>query len=191
MSSTSVHAGMLQRHEDARCGCPRSRKASLGRGSRSRRTPCGRSPHRGQVHGRVPHRRLHALGQGPRGIVPGDPRSRGRGRRRRRRPRRHVIEEGRPRHSALRAGVSSVRLLHVGQDQPVPGDPQHAGRGPHARRQQSVFDRRREAVPLHGHVDVRQPHGGAGDRRRQGSRGRSVSTRSATSAAASPRASAR
>ena len=44
----------------------------------------------------------------------------------------------------------------------------------------------RQDLPLHGLLDVRQPHGAAGDRGGEGPPGRARSTRSATSAAASP-----
>ena len=83
-------------------------------------------------------------------------------------------EEGRSRHPALHARVPAVRVLPEPQDQSVPGDPRDAGPGPDAGRHQPLLDRRQEAPPLHGHVDLRELHGAAGDRGREDPRGRAV-----------------
>ena len=106
--------------------------------------------------------------------VSGHPRARGRGHRRRRRARRHQREEGRPRHPALHARVPAMPLVPVAQDQPVHGDPRHAGPGRDAGRHVALLARRQEAAPLHGHLDVRQPHGAARDRGGQNPRGRAL-----------------
>ena len=71
--------------------------------------------------------------------VPGDPRPRGRRHRRRRRPRRHLGEEGRPRHSALHAGMPPVQVLPVAQDQSVHRDPRHPGQGRDAGRHHALL----------------------------------------------------
>ena len=55
--------------------------------------------------------------------------------------RRHQPEEGRPRHSALHAGMPAVRILPVAQDQSVRGDPRDAGQGRDAGRHQPVPQR--------------------------------------------------
>ena len=116
-------------------------------------------------------------GADPEGLFPGDSRPRGRGNRARDRRRRDDAEGRRPRHSALHAGMPQLQNLPVAALQPVHGDPRNAGQGRHARRLQPLFlrgDRRQAAVPLHGLLDLRQFHGAAGDRARQGARGRAV-----------------
>ena len=87
---------------------------------------------------------------------------------------RQVGEAGRPRHPALHARMPGMRVLPQPQDQPLPDDPRDPGPGPDARRHQPLFAERQDAVPLHGHVDLRQLHRAAGDRGRQGARGRAV-----------------
>ena len=84
------------------------------------------------------------------------------------------LKTGRPRDPAVHARMPRVRVLPQSEDQPLPGDPQHAGPGPDAGRQQPVFHRRQAAASLHGHVDVRAVHGGAGDRAGEDSRGRAL-----------------
>ena len=102
-----------------------------------------------------------------------------------------TLKQGRPRHSALHAGVPAVQVLPVAQDQPVPADPRHAGQGPDARRQLALLARRQAAAALHGHAHLRQPHRRARRSRWRRSATTRPSTWSATSAAASPPASAR
>ena len=85
----------------------------------------------------------------------------------------------------------AVPLVPVAQDQPLHRDPRHAGPGPDAGRHLALLARRQEAAPLHGLLDLRELHRAARDRGRESPRGRARSTRSATSAAASPPASAR
>ena len=70
--------------------------------------------------------------------------------------------------------MPAVQIVPVGQDQSVHRDPRHPGPGGDAGRDQPVLARRGEAVPLYGHVDLRQLQRHAGDRGRQGPRGRSV-----------------
>ena len=116
-------------------------------------------------------------GADPGGAVSRRARPRGRGNRARDRPWRDDAEGRRPRHSALHAGVPQLQDLPVAALQPVHGDPRNAGQGGHARRLQPLFlrgDRRQAAVPLHGLLDLRQFHGAAGNRARQGARGRAV-----------------
>ncbi len=50
-------------------------------------------------------------------------------------------EEGRPRHSALYAGMPRMPVLPVAQDQSLHGDPRHPGPGPDAGRHEPLFDR--------------------------------------------------
>ena len=60
------------------------------------------------------------------------------------------------------------------QDQPLPGDPRDPGPGPDAGRHARASAGRREDLPLHGHLDLRQLHRAAGDRGGQDPRGRAV-----------------
>ena len=122
----------------------------------------------------MPHRRVHPLGRRSGGSLPVDPGPRRRRCRGRRRQERDLGREGRSRHPALYPGMPAMQVVPVGQDQPLHRDPGHAGPGRHARRDQPVLARRREAVPLHGHVHLRQLQRHAGDRGRQGPRGRPV-----------------
>ena len=68
------------------------------------------------------------------------------------------VAEGRPRHPALHARVPRLQVVPLAQDQPLHGDPRHAGQGRHARRHQPLLDRRHEDPPLHGLLDLREPH---------------------------------
>ena len=105
------------RHENT-CRCRIGEgQAARGHGRRSRRAEGRRGPGRGQGDRHLPHRRVHAVGRRSGGAVPGDPRARGRRRRGRGRPRRHLGEEGRPRHPALHAGMPAVPVLPLAQDQ--------------------------------------------------------------------------
>ena len=100
----------------------------------------GRGARRDQGDGRLPHRRVHALGRRSRGAVPGDLRPRGRGRRARGRAGRDVARARRSRDPAVHAGVPRLQVVPVAQDQPVHRDPRDAGQGPDARRHEPVLD---------------------------------------------------
>src|SRR5262249_49293027 len=89
-------------------------------------------------------------------------------------PGRDEREKGRPRHSALYAGMPAMPVVSVAQDQFVHRHPCDAGPGRDARRHLALLVRRQEAAPLHGHVHILELHRAAGDRGRQDSRGRSV-----------------
>ena len=130
-------------------------------------------------------------GADPEGLFPCRPGPRGRGRGGGCRPGRDDAEEGRPRHSALHARMPPVQKLPVAQDESVHRHPRDAGQGRDARRHQPLQVRWRARAALHGHVDLRQPHRRARDRAGENPARTRPSTRSATSAAASPPASAR
>jgi len=66
-------------------------------------------------------------GADPGGPVSGDSRPRRRRRGGRYGSRRDFVEERRPRHSALYAGMPSVRVLHIRQDESLSGDPDYPG----------------------------------------------------------------
>ena len=84
-------------------------------------------------------------------------------------------EAGRPCHPALHARMPGMPVLPEPQDQPLHRDPRHAGPGPDAGRDHAVLDAGWHADPsLHGLLDLRQPHGAAGDRAGQGARGRAL-----------------
>ena len=85
-----------------------------------------------------------------------------------------VGQEGRPRDPAVHAGMPAVRVLPEPEDQSLPGDPGDPGPGPDARRHLALLAERHQDLPLHGHLDLRQLHGAAGDRGRQDPRGRAV-----------------
>ena len=100
-------------------------------------------------------------------------------------------QEGRPRHSALHAGMPAMPVVPVAQDQSVHRHPRDAGPGRDAGRHVALLARRPEAPPLHGHLDLRRTSPCCRRSRSQRSARTRRSTRSATSAAASPPASAR
>ena len=54
------------------------------------------------------------------------------------------LQAGRPRHSALHAGVPRMQIVPQPQDEPLHRDPRHAGQGPHARRHEPLLDRRKK-----------------------------------------------
>src|SRR3712207_2039853 len=56
-----------------------------------------------------------------------------------------------------------LRVLSEPEDELVRGDPLHAGTGADARRYDPSLVERRAALPLHGHLDLRQPRGATGD----------------------------
>ncbi|ABA48488.1 hypothetical protein BURPS1710b_1024 [Burkholderia pseudomallei 1710b] len=161
-------------HEDESRDRLEGGRTADDRRGRSRRTARRRGPDRSEGHRHLPHRLLHPLGRRPRGHLPGDPRARGRGRRRRRRAGRRHAEEGRSRDSALHARMPRVQVLPVAQDEPVPEDPRDPRPRPDARRDVALLGRRQADLPLHGHVHVLELHRGAGDRGREGARGRAV-----------------
>ena len=103
-------------------------------------------------------------GADPEGLFPAILGPRRRGHRGRCGPGRENPEKGRPRDSAVHAGMPPVQILPVAQDQPVPGDPLDPGPRPDAGRDQPLLARRQAAVPLHGHLDVLELHRGAGNR---------------------------
>jgi hypothetical protein len=123
-------------------------------------------------------------GADPEGIFPAILGHEGARRCRRCRQGRHLAQEGRPRHSALHAGMPRMPVLPVAQDQPLHGDPRDPGPGPDARRHLALLDRQGQDPPLYGLLDLLELHRPAGDRAGQGQSGRCPSTRSATSAAA-------
>ena len=84
-----------------------------------------------------------------------------------------------------------LQVVPVPQDEPVHRDPRDAGQGPDARRHEPLLDQGQADPPLHGLLDVREPHGAARRSRWRRSARTRRSTRSATSAAASRPASAR
>jgi hypothetical protein len=162
------------RHEDTRRRRLPGRRAPRDRDRGPRRAEGRRGAGRDPRQRRVPHRRVHPLGRRPGGPVPGDLRARGRGGRGGRGAGRHHAQEGRPRHPALHTRVPAVQVLPVAQDQPVHGDPRHAGPGRDAGRHQPLLDRRREDPPLHGLLDVLEPHRAARDCAREDPRGRAL-----------------
>ena len=60
------------------------------------------------------------------------------------------------------------------QDQPLPVDPRDPGRGRDAGRLQPLLPRRRQDLPLHGHVHLRELHGRLRILCGEGSRGRTL-----------------
>ena len=88
-------------------------------------------------------------------------------------------------------GMPRMPFLPVAQDQSLHRDPRHPGPGPDAGRHLALLDRQGQDLPLHGLLDLLELHRAARDRARQGQSRTRRSTRSATSAAASPPASAR
>ena len=84
------------------------------------------------------------------------------------------VQEGRPCHSALHAGMPAVRVLPQPQVQSVRGDPRDPGQGRDAGRHQPLRLARSAGHALHGHLDVCQLHRAAGDRAGENSRGRAV-----------------
>ena len=108
-----------EEREDKGGSLLRGRQEPRDRGSRPRRAEVRRGAGRDQGVGRLPHRRVHALGRRSRGPVPGDLRPRGRGRRGRCRAGHRVAQEGRPRDPALHARMPRLQILPVGQDQPL------------------------------------------------------------------------
>ena len=93
------------------------------------------------------------------------------------RGRRDVGEAGRSCHPALHARMPAVQKLPVAADQSLHRDPRHPGPGPDAGRHQPLLLRGREQqapLPLHGLLDLLQFHRPAGDRPRQGARGRAL-----------------
>ena len=152
----------------------RGGQAADHRDRHPRRAEGRRGAGRDQGDRHLPHRRVHPLGRGPRRTVPRHPRTRGRRRRGRGRRGGHQREARRPCHPALHPRVPPVRLLPERQDQPLPGDPRDAGTRRDARRHQPVQHRPRFGLSLHGDVDVRQPHGAAGNRGGEGARGRAL-----------------
>ena len=151
-----------------------SQQAAHHRDHRNQRPEGRRGAGRGDGDGRLPHRRLHAVGRRSRGHVPRDPRPRGRRDRARDRRRRDLAESRRPRHSALHARMPAMQNLPVAALQPVHGDPRDAGPGPDAGPDLALLLPRRRGVPLHGLLDLLEFHRAAGDRARQGARGRAV-----------------
>ena len=130
---------------------------------------------RGQGDRHLPHRRVHAArARDPEGSFPAILGHEGAGVVVEVGAGRHHVEEGRSRHPALYARVPAVQVLPVAQDQPLHRDPRHAGQGPDARRHQPLLDRWQAAAPLHGLLDLRQPHRAAGDRAGEDPRGRAV-----------------
>ena len=101
------------------------------------------------------------------------------------------VQEGRPRHSALHAGMPAVPVLPVAQDQSLHRDPRHAGPGRDARRHLALLARRQaRSTTTWAARRSRISPCCRRSRWRKSARTRR-STRSATSAAASPPASAR
>jgi hypothetical protein len=83
-------------------------------------------------------------------------------------------EEGRPRHSALHAGMPRVRVLPQPEDQPLPGDPLDPGPGlmPDGTSRFSL-----DGKPLHHYMGTARPSPispSAGDRAGQDQSGRAV-----------------
>ena len=76
--------------------------------------------------------------------------------------------------SALHARMPPVRILPFGQDQSVRGDPRDPGPRDHARRHQPFLARRRQDLPLYGHLDIFELHGSARDRGREDPAGRAI-----------------
>ena len=161
-------------HGNPSRGRPRGGQAADHRDRHPRGTEGRRGAGRDQGHRHLSHRRVHPLRRRSGGTLPRHPRTRGRGRRRRGRRGRHQRQAGRSRHPALHPGMPPVRLLPERKDQPLPGHPRDPGARGDARRHQPVQHGQGLDLPLHGHVDVRQPHGAAGDRGGEGARGRAV-----------------
>ena len=161
-------------HGNPSRGRLRGGQAAYHRDRHPRRTAGRRGAGRDQGHRHLPHRRVHPLRRRPRGALPRHPRTRGRGRGGGGRRGRDQREARRPRHPALHSRVPPVRLLPERQDQPLPGDPRDPGARRDARRHQPLPSGQGPNLPLHGDVDVRQPHRAAGNRGGQGPRGRAL-----------------
>ena len=71
------------------------------------------------------------------------------------------------------------------QDQPMPRNPRDSGARRDARRKEPFLGRRQDDPSLHGHLDLRQVHRGAGDRSGEDPRGRALRQASVTSDAES------
>ncbi len=156
-------------HGSSRCSCPPGRQTTIHRDSTPRRPARGRGADRNEGDGHLPHRRVHLVGRRPGGDLSVGPRAR-RGRcGRRSRAGRELIEARKSRHSALCSGVPQLRVLHLGENQSVSSRAGNTGARAHARREQPLFDRQRDDLSLHGHVDVRPVHGRSGDRSRKNS----------------------
>ncbi|CAA9458300.1 MAG: S-(hydroxymethyl)glutathione dehydrogenase, partial [uncultured Rubrobacteraceae bacterium] len=155
-------------------GSVRGGRAPQGRDGAARGAEGWRGARGDEVHWRVPHGRVHEERVGPRGALPVRPRPRGRGGRGRGRIRRDERGGRGPCDPAVHPRVPRVQKLPEPQDEPLHGDPLDAGAGPHARRHEQAFFRRRPALSLHGHLDLREPRGAAGDSGRQDPRGRPV-----------------
>ena len=153
-----------EQREDKGGSLLRGRQESRDRGSRPRRAEVRRGAGRDQGVGRLPHRRVHALGRRSRRPVPGDLRPRRRGRGGRCRAGHRVAEEGRPRDPALHARMPRLQILPVGQDQPLHRHPLDPGPGRDARRHLALFAQGQEGPSLHGLLDLLELHGAARDR---------------------------
>ena len=84
------------------------------------------------------------------------------------------LEEGRPCHSALHAGMPRMRILPQSQDQSLPEDPHHPGQGPDARRHLPLLLQGQDGAPLHGLLDLLELHRAARDRPGQGAQRRAL-----------------
>ena len=124
--------------------------------------------------GRVPHRRLHHERARPVGSVPGGAGPRGRGRGGGGRAGRHVARRRRPRDPALHPRVPQLQVLPVAPHESLRRAARDAGQGSDARRHQPAVAPRADAAPLHGHVDVRDPHRRTGDRAGEDPQGRAA-----------------
>ena len=178
------------RDEDEGRGRHCRRTAARDQRSRSGRASRRRSPRRDQGDRHLSYRRVHAIGRRSGGALSRHSRPRGRGRGGRRRRRRDQRRQGRSRHPALHARMPPVPVVPVAQDQSLHRDPRHPGAGRDAGRDLAVLARQGQDLPLYGLLDLLELHRPAGDRGRQSRSRPRRSTRSATSAAASRRASA-
>ena len=82
------------------------------------------------------------------------------------------LKKGRSRDPPLHPGMPDMRILPQSQDQSLPSHSGDPGARPHAGRQQPLLPERREDLPLHGLLHLRQLHRAARNRPCQGPRGR-------------------
>jgi hypothetical protein len=124
--------------------------------------------------GHLPHRPVHPLRADPEGLFPAILGHEGAGIVREVGAGVTSLEVGDHVIPALHTRMPAVQILPVAQDQPLPEDPRDAGQGAHARRDVALLAQRQADPALHGHLDLRQPHRGAGDRAGEDPQGRAL-----------------
>ena len=87
---------------------------------------------------------------------------------------RDFAESRRSRHSALHTRMPAMQNVPVTPLQSLHIDPRHPGPRPDAGQHLALLVFGKRSLPLHGLLDVLELHRAAGDRPRQGARGRAV-----------------